>query len=60
VVVERVDAHLAVGMQQLALLQHHAHGEVRIDPLDHHGIFNRDRQQYSHKLRLIKRVLNVA
>ncbi|WP_157568760.1 C40 family peptidase [Hymenobacter ginkgonis] len=35
----------------------HAHGEVRLDPLDHHGIFNRDRQKYSHKLRLIKRVL---
>ena len=35
----------------------HAHGEVRLDPLDHHGIFNRNRQKYSHKLRLIKRVL---
>ncbi|AIZ64459.1 hypothetical protein PK28_13670 [Hymenobacter sp. DG25B] len=35
----------------------HAHGEVRIDPLDHNGIFNRDRQKYSHKLRLIKRLL---
>ena len=35
----------------------HAHGEVRLDPLDHHGIFNRDRQKYSHKLRLIKRLL---
>lgn len=35
----------------------HAHGQVRLDPLDHHGIFNRDRQKYSHKLRLIKRLL---
>jgi len=35
----------------------HAHGEVRLDPLDHHGIFNRERQKYSHKLRLIKRLL---
>ena len=35
----------------------HAHGEVRLDPLDHNGIFNRGRQRYSHKLRLLKRVL---
>ena len=28
-----------------------------LDPLDHNGIFNRDRQRYSHKLRLIKRLL---
>ena len=35
----------------------HASGEVRLDPLDHHGIFDRDRQKYSHKLRLIKRLL---
>ena len=35
----------------------HAHGEVRLDPLDHNGIFNRDRQKYSHQLRLIKRLL---
>lgn len=35
----------------------HASGEVRIDPLDHNGIFNRSRQKYTHKLRLIKRIL---
>ncbi|UYZ63362.1 C40 family peptidase [Hymenobacter weizhouensis] len=35
----------------------HASGEVRIDPLDHNGIFRRDWQKYSHKLRLIKRLL---
>ena len=35
----------------------HASGEVRIDPLDHNGIFNQDRQKYTHKLRLIKRLL---
>ncbi|UPL48062.1 C40 family peptidase [Hymenobacter sublimis] len=35
----------------------HASGEVRIDPLDHNGIFRRDQQKYSHKLRLIKRIL---
>jgi len=33
----------------------HASGEVRVDPLDHHGIFNKKDGNYSHKLRLIKR-----
>ena len=35
----------------------HAAGQVRIDRLDHNGIFNEERQIYSHKLRLIKRFL---
>lgn len=35
----------------------HSHGEVRIDSLDHNGIYNRDQQRYTHKLRLIKRLL---
>jgi len=35
----------------------HAHGEVRIDTLDHNGIYNTDRKRYSHQLRIIKRVL---
>lgn len=34
----------------------HAHGKVRIDPLDSTGIFNTDLQQYSHKLRFLKRI----
>ena len=33
----------------------HASGRVRIDKLDHHGIFNETTQKYSHKLRVIKR-----
>lgn len=36
----------------------HAHGKVRIDPLDSTGIFNTDLQSYSHKLRFLKRVYN--
>lgn len=35
----------------------HASGNVRIDPVDHHGIYNREQKKYSHTLRLIKRVL---
>jgi gamma-D-glutamyl-L-lysine dipeptidyl-peptidase len=35
----------------------HASGQVRIDKLDHYGIFNEERGIYTHKLRLIKRFL---
>ncbi|SMO78647.1 SH3 domain-containing protein [Saccharicrinis carchari] len=35
----------------------HAYGEVRIDTLDHQGIYNRDTNKYSHKLRVIKRII---
>ncbi len=34
----------------------HAHGEVRIDTLDHTGIYNSDLKRYTHQLRLIKRI----
>lgn len=36
----------------------HASGEVRIDKLDHQGIFNQDKKEYTHKLRVIKRIMN--
>ncbi len=35
----------------------HAHGKVRIDKIDHFGVFNEETQKYTHKLRVIKRVL---
>lgn len=35
----------------------HAHGKVRIDIIDHNGIYNADFQKYTHKLRTIKRIL---
>lgn len=35
----------------------HASGKVRIDKIDHQGIFNVDTKRYTHKLRLIKKVL---
>ena len=34
----------------------HASGKVRIDKIDHNGIFNVYEKKYTHKLRLIKRV----
>ena len=35
----------------------HAHGKVRIDRLDHTGIFNYERRCHTHKLRVIKRII---
>jgi cell wall-associated NlpC family hydrolase len=35
----------------------HASGEVRIDKIDHQGIFNETSGTYSHQLRLIKRLV---
>jgi gamma-D-glutamyl-L-lysine dipeptidyl-peptidase len=35
----------------------HAAGKVRIDKLDHYGIFNGDTKKYSHHLRVIKKLV---
>jgi hypothetical protein len=35
----------------------HAHGKVRIDRLDHSGIFNYEVRNHTHKLRVIKRII---
>ncbi|WP_347374687.1 C40 family peptidase [Aequorivita sp. Q41] len=35
----------------------HAHGKVRIDRLDHSGIFNYEMRNHTHKLRVIKRIV---
>jgi gamma-D-glutamyl-L-lysine dipeptidyl-peptidase len=35
----------------------HASGQVRIDKIDHYGIFNVDTKKYSHHLRVIKKVI---
>ncbi|HAH59948.1 MAG TPA: hypothetical protein DCL86_17585, partial [Bacteroidales bacterium] len=34
----------------------HASGKVRIDPVDHHGIYDKTLGKYTHKLRLIRRM----
>jgi hypothetical protein len=36
----------------------HASGKVRIDNLDHQGIFNNDTKRYTHKLRVIKDIIS--
>lgn len=35
----------------------HAHGKVRIDRLDHSGIYNVDVKMHTHKLRVIKKII---
>jgi len=35
----------------------HASGEVRIDNIDHQGIYNEEQRIYTHKLRIIKRLI---
>lgn len=35
----------------------HASGRVRIDTIDHYGIFNEEQKKYTHQLRLIKRMI---
>lgn len=35
----------------------HASGKVRVDKIDHQGIFNTDLNKYTHQLRLIRRIL---
>jgi cell wall-associated NlpC family hydrolase len=34
----------------------HASGKVKIDDIDHEGIFSRENDRYTHKLRFIKRI----
>ena len=36
----------------------HASGRVRVDKLDHQGIYNAETNKYSHNLRVIKRVIS--
>ncbi len=47
--------HVGIIMNDYNII--HAHGKVRIDKLDHSGIYNIDTQQHSHKLRVIKKMI---
>ncbi len=35
----------------------HAHGKIRVDRIDHSGIFNIDTHKHTHKLRVIKKII---
>jgi len=52
---EGVITHVGIIMTDYHII--HAHGKVRIDVLDHSGIYNTDTNTHSHKLRVIKRIL---
>ena len=47
--------HIGIIMPDQQII--HASGQVRIDKIDHYGIFNTDVQKYTHKLRVVKRIL---
>jgi cell wall-associated NlpC family hydrolase len=47
--------HVGIIMEDHHII--HAHGKVRIDRLDHSGIFNHEKRKHTHKLRVIKRIV---
>ncbi len=47
--------HTGIVLPDLQIL--HAYGKVRIDRLDHYGIFNLEEEKYTHRLRILKRIL---
>ncbi|WP_372754542.1 NlpC/P60 family protein [Mariniflexile sp.] len=52
---EGIITHVGIIMSDNYII--HAHGKVRIDRLDHSGIYNVDRKIHTHKLRVIKKVI---
>ncbi len=51
---EQIITHVGMLVEEGKII--HAFGKVRIDPVDHQGIFNKDLKKYTHHLRLIKRI----
>ena len=47
--------HVGIVLEGRKIL--HASGRVRVDALDHEGIYNASEKKYTHKLRVIKRVV---
>jgi cell wall-associated NlpC family hydrolase len=47
--------HVGICLGQGRIL--HASGEVRMDHLDHQGIFCSDKRKYTHHLRILKRII---
>lgn len=52
---EEIITHVGIIIDKGKIL--HSSGFVKVDSLDHQGIFNIETQKYSHKLRVIKRIL---
>jgi hypothetical protein len=47
--------HVGIIMENNYII--HAHGKVRIDRLDHFGIYNTDKNTHTHRLRVIKKII---
>lgn len=47
--------HVGIIMENNYII--HAHGKVRVDRIDHLGIFNVNTHKHSHKLRVIKKII---
>lgn len=47
--------HVGIIMEDNYII--HAHGKVRIDRLDHSGIYNIDQKMHTHRLRVIKKII---
>ena len=47
--------HVGIIMEDNYII--HAHGKVRIDRLDHSGIYNIEQNKHTHKLRVIKKII---
>ena len=52
---EGIITHVGIIMDNYNII--HAHGKVRIDTLDHSGIYNVDNKLHTHKLRVIKKII---
>lgn len=47
--------HVGVLWEQGRII--HASGRVRVDKIDHHGIFNEEMKRYTHMLKVLKQYL---
>jgi len=52
---EGIITHVGIIMKDNYII--HAHGKVRIDRIDHSGIYNIDTKRHTHKLRVIKKII---
>lgn len=52
---EGIINHVGIIMKDNYII--HAHGKVRIDRIDHSGIYNIDTKRHTHKLRVIKKII---
>ncbi len=52
---EGVITHVGLMMEDNYII--HVHGKVRIDRIDHSGIFNTDLKRHTHQLRVIKKII---